>query len=139
MVVGSPDIRGKERAGFAVTRRAARALDSRPIARSVAHASIASRSPMRWRRIVVLPTSLVVAIVTVAMTLVPAVVLFWAWRRGLFSDLEAQSRVIFEPRDWRVRRAWEGGADRLDRELRYGEPVEPEPGEWGDAAPRRSA
>lgn len=80
-----------------------------------------------------LPTSLTVALVTVAMTLVPALLLFWAWRRGLFRDLEAQSRVIFEPRDWRVRRPWETPEDRLGRELTYGRPVEPEPGEWGGA------
>ena len=49
-----------------------------------------------------LPTSLVVAIATVAMTLIPALLLLWAWRRGFFRDLEAQSRVIFDERDWRV-------------------------------------
>jgi nitrogen fixation-related uncharacterized protein len=81
----------------------------------------------------VLPTSLVVAIVTVAMTLVPALLLLWAWRRGLFRDLEAQSRVIFEPRDWRVRRPWEAPEDQLARELAFGRPAEPEPGEWGGA------
>jgi hypothetical protein len=62
----------------------------------------------------VLPTSLVVAIATVAMTLIPAVLLFWAWRRGLFRDLDTQSRVIFDARDWRVERPWEspGGSTR---------------------------
>jgi hypothetical protein len=82
----------------------------------------------------VLPTSLVVAIVTVAMTLIPALLLFWGWRRGFFRDLEAQARVIFEPRDWRVRRAWEAPEDQLVRELTFGDPVEPEPGEWGGAS-----
>jgi nitrogen fixation-related uncharacterized protein len=81
----------------------------------------------------VLPTSLVVAIVTVVMTLIPALLLFWAWRRGLFRDLEAQSRVIFEPRDWTVSRPWESGEEQLFRELTYGGPAEPEPGEWGGA------
>lgn len=80
-----------------------------------------------------LPTSLAIAIVTVAMTLVPALLLLWAWRAGLFRDLEAQSRVIFEPRDWRVRRPWETAGDQLERELTFGQPVEPEPGEWGGA------
>lgn len=81
-----------------------------------------------------LPTSLVVAIVTVAMTLVPALLLFWGWRRGFFRDLEAQARVIFEPRDWQLRREWEPAADQLARELTYGAPVEPGPGEWGGAS-----
>lgn len=86
-----------------------------------------------------LPTSLVVAIVTVTMTLVPALLLFWAWRRGYFRDLEAQSRVIFEPRDWQVRRPWESADDQLIRELRFGPPSDPEPGEWGGGAARGSA
>lgn len=80
-----------------------------------------------------LPTSLVVAIATVAMTLIPALLLLWAWRRGLFRDLDAQSRVIFEERDWRVVRPWESERDRLAREVAFG-PAEPaRPGEWGGA------
>lgn len=86
-----------------------------------------------------LPTSLVVAIVTVLMTLVPALFLFWGWHRGLFRDLEAQARVIFEPRDWRLHREWEAAEDQLARELTYGGQVEPEPGEWGGAARGRPA
>ena len=80
-----------------------------------------------------LPTSLAIAIVTVTMTLVPALLLLWAWRRGLFRDLEAQSRVIFEPRDWRVERPWESSEDRLAREVAFGPPEPPVPGEWGGA------
>jgi nitrogen fixation-related uncharacterized protein len=81
----------------------------------------------------VLPTSLAVALATAAMTLVPALLLFWAWRRGLFDDLEGQSRVIFEPRDWRLRRPWEDPVDGLARELTYGAPEAPGAGEWGGA------
>lgn len=81
-----------------------------------------------------LPTSVVVAIVTVAMTLLPALLLTWAWRRGLFRDLEGQSRVIFEERDWKLRRPWESLEDQLARELTFGRAVEPKPGEWGGAA-----
>ncbi len=80
-----------------------------------------------------LPTSLVVVLATVAMTLVPALLLAWAWRRGFFRDLGAQSRVIFEPRDWRVERPWESPADRLTREVAFGPLVAPRPGEWGGA------
>lgn len=86
-----------------------------------------------------LPTSLAVAIATVAMTLVPALVLFWAWRRGYFRDLEAQSRVIFEPRDWRLERPWESPAEALTREVAFGPPEPPGPGEWGGAAPGAEA
>jgi nitrogen fixation-related uncharacterized protein len=81
----------------------------------------------------VLPTSLMVAIATVAMTLIPALLLFWAWRRGLFRDLETQSRVIFDARDWRVERPWESATDRLAREMTWGPPEPAEPGEWGGA------
>lgn len=86
-----------------------------------------------------LPTSLVVAVATVAMTLLPALLLLWAWRRGLFRDLKAQSRVIFDERDWRVERPWESHADRLARENTFG-PAEPaKPGEWGGADPGGTA
>ena len=60
-----------------------------------------------------LPTSLAIVLATLALTLVPAAVLAWAWRRGLLRDLDAQSRIIFEPRDWRVERPWESPAERL--------------------------
>lgn len=79
-----------------------------------------------------LPTSLAVVLATVAFTLVPALVLFWGWRRGFFSNLDAQSRVIFDERDWRVDRPWESAADRLTREVAYGELVPARPGEWGE-------
>ena len=81
-----------------------------------------------------LPTSLAIVLATVALTLVPALVLAWAWRRGLLRDLEAQSRIIFEPRDWRVERPWESPTERLTREVAYGDPLPPAPGEWGGAA-----
>lgn len=78
-----------------------------------------------------LPTSLMVAMATVAMTLIPALVLFWAWRKGLFQDLEGQSRVIFDERDFRVERPWESDAEQLEREVAYGPPTPALPGEWG--------
>ena len=81
-----------------------------------------------------LPTSIAIVLATVALTLAPALVLAWAWRRGHLRHLEAQSRIIFEPRDWRVERPWESPAERLTREVAYGELVPPVPGEWGDGA-----
>lgn len=86
-----------------------------------------------------LPTSVVVAIATVAMTLIPALLLLWAWRRGMFHNLEAQSRVIFDERDQRVERPWESPVDRIAREAAFG-PAEPaRPGEWGGADPGGAA
>lgn len=81
-----------------------------------------------------LPTSIAIVLATVILTLAPALVLAWAWRRGHLRHLEAQSRIIFEPRDWRVERPWESPAERLTREVAYGELVPPVPGEWGDGA-----
>lgn len=81
-----------------------------------------------------LPSSLPVIVFTAIFCLVPALVMFWAYRRGYFRDLDAQSRVIFEPRDLQLERPWESPVERLTREVRYG-PSEPaEPGEWGGAA-----
>lgn len=81
-----------------------------------------------------LPTSLAVVLTTVAFTLGPALVLFWGWRQGFFSNLDAQSRVIFDERDWRVERPWESPAEQLTREVAFGPPEPARPGEWGGAA-----
>ena len=81
-----------------------------------------------------IPSSLPVVLATAAFTLVACLLMLWAWRRGYFRDLDAQSRVIFEPRDWRVARPWETPVERLEREVAHGRPVAPVPGEWGGAA-----
>ncbi len=81
-----------------------------------------------------LPTSLTVVLATVAFTFVPAILLFWGWRRGFFSNLDAQSRVIFDAHDWRVERPWESPTEQLTREVAFGPPEQPRPGEWGGAA-----
>jgi len=80
-----------------------------------------------------LPTSLVVVIATVSMSLAPALLLFWSWRRGLFHDLELQSRMIFDERDWRLERPWESFAEQRTREVLYGRRENPKAGEWGGA------
>jgi hypothetical protein len=82
----------------------------------------------------VIPSSLPVILATAAFTLLACVLMFWGWRRGYFRDLDAQSRIIFEPRDWQVARPWETPVERLEREVAYGRPVAPAPGEWGGAA-----
>ena len=81
-----------------------------------------------------IPSSVPVIVATAALTLLGALVLAWAWRRGFLDDLDAQARVIFEPRDWRVARPWETPVQRLERETTYGDAVPPAPGEWGGAA-----
>ena len=81
-----------------------------------------------------IPSSLAVIVATAALTLLAAAVLAWAWWRGYFDDLDAQARVIFEPRDWRLERPWESPVDRLERETTYGAPIAPAPGAWGGAA-----
>ncbi len=78
-----------------------------------------------------IPSSLPVILATAAFTLVAALLMVWGWRRGYFRDLDAQSRVIFDPRDWRVDRPWESPVERLARETTYGALVPPAPGEWG--------
>lgn len=80
-----------------------------------------------------IPSSLPVIVATAALTLLAAAVLGWALWRGFFRDLEAQSRVIFDPRDLRLERPWETPVQRLEREVTYGEPLSPSGGEWGGA------
>jgi hypothetical protein len=81
-----------------------------------------------------LPSSLPVIVATAALTLLAVAVLAWGWRRGFFRDLDAQSRVIFQPQDFQLDRPWETPVQRLERETTYGEPIAPAPGEWGGAA-----
>jgi hypothetical protein len=82
----------------------------------------------------VIPSSLPVIVATAALTLIAALVLAWGWRRGFFRDLDAQSRVIFEPEDWRFERPWETAVQRLERESAHGAPLAPPPGAWGGAS-----
>ena len=81
-----------------------------------------------------IPSSLPVIVATAALTLLAVAVLAWGFRRGFFRDLDAQSRVIFEPKDFRLERPWETTVQRLEREMNYGERVAPAPGEWGGAS-----
>ena len=80
-----------------------------------------------------IPSSLPVIVATAALTLLAVAALAWAWWRGLLDDLAAQSRVIFEPRDFRLERPWETPLQRLERETTHGAPIAPGPGEWGGA------
>jgi hypothetical protein len=80
-----------------------------------------------------LPSSIIVIVATALFTAGAALLLFWVWRRGYLSNLDAQSRVIFDERDFRLERPWEDAPTRLDRRLQYGGPVQPEAGEWGGA------
>ncbi len=80
-----------------------------------------------------LPSSVVVIVATALLTLGAALLLFWAWRAGYFSNFDAQSRVIFDGLDVRLERPWESEASRREREVEYGELIEPAAGEWGGA------
>ena len=81
-----------------------------------------------------IPSSVPVIIATAALTLLAAVVLAWGFWRGYFRDLDAQSRVIFEPQDLRLERPGESPVERLERGTMHGELVAPRPGEWGGAS-----
>jgi hypothetical protein len=80
-----------------------------------------------------LPSSVAIVVATALFTLGAAALLFWAWRRGFLRDIDAQSRVIFDPRDMRVARPWETPVQRLRREAAFGDLVPATPGEWGGA------
>jgi len=79
-----------------------------------------------------IPNSLAVLLMVLGIGGLALGAFVWAWRRGHFGDLEAQSRVIFEPRDLRMDRPWESPAQRAERARAYGPLEEPGPGEWGD-------
>lgn len=81
-----------------------------------------------------IPSSLAVLAMVLAVGGAALGAFLWAWRRGQFSHLEEQSRVIFEPRDLLLDRPWETELQKSERRRRYG-PLRPaEPGEWGEGA-----
>ena len=81
-----------------------------------------------------IPSSLIVILATAALTLLGALVMLWAWWRGFFDDLDAQSRVIFEAHDFQLARPWETPVQRLERETLHGPPLPAPRGEWGEGA-----
>jgi hypothetical protein len=80
-----------------------------------------------------LPSSLVVVLTGLALGALALLAFAWGWWRGHFSNLDEQSRVIFEPRDYLVERPWETPEQRAERIARYGELLQPDLGEWGGA------
>ena len=80
-----------------------------------------------------LPSSIPLIVATAAFTLLGTAFLAWGWSRGFFSDLDAQAKVIFEERDWRLERPWETPLQQLERQVAHGEPIPAENGEWGGA------
>jgi hypothetical protein len=80
-----------------------------------------------------LPSSLVVVLTGLALGALALLVFAWGWWRGHFSNLDEQSRVIFEPRDYLVERPWETPKQRAERIAQHGELLRPELGEWGGA------
>jgi nitrogen fixation-related uncharacterized protein len=80
-----------------------------------------------------LPSSLVVVLTGLALGALALLAFAWGWRRGHFSNLDEQARVLFEPRDCLVSRPWETPRQRAERIRQYGVPVQPDRGEWGGA------
>ena len=81
-----------------------------------------------------IPSSFAIVVASIALTLIAVAIFAVAWRLGHFRHLDAQARVIFEPRDFRVVRPWETPVQRLERESAHGPGVPSTPGEWGGAA-----
>ncbi len=79
------------------------------------------------------PSSLVVVVAGLLLVAIALGAYVWAWRRGQFSSLDAQSRVILDERDVRLSRPWETPDQRADRVAAFGRPVAPTPSEWGGA------
>jgi nitrogen fixation-related uncharacterized protein len=77
------------------------------------------------------PSSLAVILAGLATVALALGAFAWAWRRGQFSALDRQARVIFDERDLRLDRPWESGAQRAARAARQGPLLAPAPGEWG--------
>lgn len=81
-----------------------------------------------------IPSSLAVILATLALGVFALSAFIVAWWRGHFRNLDAQARVIFEPRDLRFARPWETPAQRREREATYGALLPGRRGEWGGAA-----
>lgn len=79
------------------------------------------------------PSSLAVVLTGAALGALALLAFLWGWRRGQFSHLDRQARVIFEPGDCSVERPWETPEQRAERVLEYGPLTPPAPGEWGGA------
>lgn len=79
------------------------------------------------------PSSLVVIITGLVLGGLALAAYLWAWRRGQFSNLEAQSAVILDERDLRLERPWETPRQRAERITTHGRLIEPTRSEWGGA------
>jgi hypothetical protein len=67
-----------------------------------------------------------------ALLLGGAIVAFaWAWARGELDPRPEHAAIPLDPRDLRVARPWETEAQAAERRADHGEPLPPEPGEWG--------
>lgn len=80
------------------------------------------------------PSSLAVILAGLATVAIALGAFAWAWWRGQFAQLDAQSRVPLDERDVRLERPWESGTQQADRAALHGALVTALPGEWGDGA-----
>jgi cbb3-type cytochrome oxidase maturation protein len=79
------------------------------------------------------PSSLAVVITGLVLGGISLAAFGWAYFRGQFDNLDAQSRVILDERDYQLERPWETMLQRAEREAAHGALREPTPGEWGGA------
>lgn len=79
------------------------------------------------------PSSLAVILTGLLLCGVALALFVWCWRRGQFTDLSAQSRVIFTPDDLQTERPWESERQRAERRLLHGALRPSRPGQWGGA------
>jgi cbb3-type cytochrome oxidase maturation protein len=77
------------------------------------------------------PSSLTVILTGLLLGAVALSVFVWGWRTGQFRNLDRQMASLLDERDLRVERPWESLPQRAERRHHYGEPLDPEPGEWG--------
>ncbi len=79
------------------------------------------------------PSTLVLLIVVLAFMAGALVFFIWAARAGQLGDLDRQAMLPLDERDLRVSHPWETAEQAEARREAWGEPLPPEPGEWGGA------
>lgn len=65
--------------------------------------------------------------------LIGLAIFFVACLKGLFDDTQAQSTIIFNQVDLRIKRPWETAKQAQERRELFGELIEPKASEWGGA------
>lgn len=79
------------------------------------------------------PATLILLIAALSFGALALGAFIWAARHGHFHDIERQARLPLEERDLRLAHPWETPEQAEARREAWGEPLAPEPGEWGGA------